>query len=164
MATQVFPETGRPSLLDTLHWGLGVRLARAALTGLFWSQMKSSLCDGSHFISSQPAGATSAPAPSLTSHPPLGGGQSVFPACPHREHCWVAGAGLPTHPCPTRGGAQNWPLDPWHLGRSNIKAGIGELPPQMPSRPGSGSTRGVTDPSQSPAWVPGQSASGLAPP
>ena len=58
-------------------------------------------------------------------------------------------------------GAQDWPLDPWHLGQKQSRDWP-TPPPQMPSGPGAGSAGGVTDLSLPPASVPGPVSLGFA--
>lgn len=75
-------------------------------------------------------------APSSQAHIPWAEG-TVSPWPGLQKHQWGARAGLLTHPCSLE--LRTGPWKPGIWGRSNIKAGIGRLPPKMPGRPGAGS-------------------------
>lgn len=99
--------------------------------------MKSSLCDRLHPVSSLLPVAVSIPGsqPHLL---PWAKSTLSLPSCP-----LVQSPERPAHCLPFMfPGAQDRSLDYWHLDQEQHRAGIGQLPPQVPGRPGTGTSRG----------------------
>lgn len=135
LATKVFPEAEEGRLpLDSLGGGWLWGLPEQYWQGGFWAKWKAAcLTDCSPF----PLGLQGLSIPRLpTLCPPLGWRHSCTPGLPYSSvHGQLEQGCLPI------AAPRSWPQTPGIWGRNNIKAGIGQLPPLMPNRPGTGSTR-----------------------